>query len=318
MNYEVLNLEEECKSLLRVIEEDCRKASAYRNQIDRLKKANLKQNTSEINSIEEEEIYIDEDNLEEENTFEDEVSYYLQDFRMLEPGFTESEFIETLPSKKHYEYQNIINRLIAESIKDIKELRECIYEEESLSKEELKEYNILLSNELRKIEMLKETLTKSTDQEEEEIKNTLVLVPTEAGNIRVLDELERVPLEYHAKFLELLNSIIDGTFKNVKSFTNNNNLNGISEVKVFGARVVFTRISKNHYAILTAFIKKCFNDKAYAETLKSKVSDYKKNPDKAKQLLDNEEFMEENNKNVEYLLEFLSEEKKKVKGGLNE
>ena len=51
-----------------------------------------------------------------------------------------------------------------------------------------------------------------------------------------------MPIEYMPLFKELVDSIVDGTFKNVKGFNNNNNLNGLSEVKGPGVRIVFKKI----------------------------------------------------------------------------
>jgi len=315
MDYEITDLAEKCKYLLKVIEEDCRVSKATRDQIERLKKASInRSNQTEQEEIDELNSMFDE---EEDlvDPFEDEVLFYLQDYRALEPGFSEDDFFAILPSRKGYNYQKIMYRLIAESIKDIKELRELMYEEDSISSEELNEYNLLLENEKRKIEMLKQALKAPKSMFEEETKNTVLLVPTEALNIRVIDELEHVPIEYHERFLELINSIIDGTFKNVKTLTNNKYLSGISEVKVFGARVVFERIGRNCYAIITAFIKKSTYDKAYAETLRSKVSDYKRNAESIKALQYDDNFMQENAEHLAYLLEMPGEDdKKRVRG----
>ena len=86
------------------------------------------------------------------------------------------------------------------------------------------------------------------------------------GNIRVIDEIEKISKsspEFCSEFLELFQSIQDGSFKRVKRFLNNNKLVGISEVRGFKPRVVFDRIGKNDYAIITAFLKKCDNDRGY-------------------------------------------------------
>ena len=321
MDYEIVDINDKCEYLLTMIEDDCRKAFATRSQIERLKKARIAKRLVEEEFLEDDDEESYDDDLDDysEDSFEDEVYFYLQDYRVLESGFSDDEFYDILPSRMNYNYHKIMQRLMAESIRDIKDIRECIYEDENLSKEELMEYTRLLENEKRKINMIKKISSSPVSVIEEEKKNTVILVPTEAFNIRVIDELEHVPLEYHARFRELIESIIDGTFKNVKCFRNNKSLAGIFEVKNFKARVVFTRISRNCYAIITAFIKKSDNDKGYAESLRSKVGDYKKNVDVIKTLQDNSEFMAENEKNIDYLLGLLSSgDKRMVKGGSDE
>ena len=319
MDYEIKDINEKCVYLLKKIEESQRKYSQTKIQLNKLKKVSLKKA-----SIKTEEEYIEEEkednNHFKEEDFEDEIMFYKQGLIGLDKNFTKEDLYELLPKRKHYNYKFIIYRLILESIKEKKELLECFYEEENLTEEDSIEYKSLIDNETRKINFLKEAILEKDNQIIEEAPNKIILAPTSAGNIRVVDELEHVPIEYYERFRELLSSIIDGTFKNVKCFTNNNALTGIYEVKAFAARVVFTRIGKDSYAIITAFIKKTDYDKAYAESLKSKVLDFKKNQAKIKSLLNNEDFIKENDKQVEYLFELLSNDNKNnhIKGGLYE
>ena len=112
-------------------------------------------------------------------------------------------------------------------------------------------------------------------------------------------------------FKELVDSIVDGTFKNVKGFNNNNTLNGVSEVKGPGVRIVFKRLSKNKYALITAFIKRSNNDMGYQDSLRSKVADFRLIHDDLKANLDNQEFIDENNKYVLELYRLLGQDDKK-------
>ena len=127
-----------------------------------------------------------------------------------------------------------------------------------------------------------------------------------SGNIRIIDDLEHIPNDYYDGFKDLINSIIDGTFKNVKTFSNNEGLLGISEVKAFKIRLVFKRLNNNTYALITAFMKKWDNDKLYQESLANKIKDYYSIETKLKELINNPEFIEENEKNVQQLWNVLS------------
>lgn len=306
---EIIDLEEQCNFLLGEIEKNCRKAAMIREQIKRLKmhnKSNEEQPKTVIQSFKESE----ERDAEEINPFEDEVEYYLEDYRNLEEDFTEADLFSILPSEKNYNFKSIILRLQAESIREIKDLNELIQEISNPTKEELEEYRTLLTHEQRKISALKEILKKPEKlQETQKKKNLIVLVPNEAGNITVLNEIASdIPREYYSNFKELFESIIDGTFKGVKRFSNNSNLTGISEVKAFKIRIAFTRLNKNTYAIISMFMKKFTNDKHYQKTLSKKVKCYRKIENYLKQATANEEFMEENKKNVEELFRVLSKE----------
>ena len=83
------------------------------------------------------------------------------------------------------------------------------------------------------------------------------------------------------------------------------NFAGFSEVRGFQVRIVFTRISKNQYALITAFTKKCDNDKGYRDSLAQKLSDYRLIEGKIKELAQDEEFLKENQLNVERLYALL-------------
>ena len=153
----------------------------------------------------------------------------------------------------------------------------------------------------KKDEITEETVTE---------KNSLILVPTLSGNIRIISELEDMAIEYLPQFRELIDSIVDGSFKGIRAFTGDYNLNGVSEVRGHGVRIVFKRLSKNKYALITAFIKRCTNDAGYKESLRSKVADFRLVHDKLKANLDNSSFLEENDRYVEELYRILGNDEK--------
>ena len=297
------NSEDRCNELLKRIEEDILKANNIKKEISKLKNETNQNEFIEIKkqSIKEN-IEVEE---EEEDEFEEEVSFFLERIRNLSDNFEENEMLSVLPSRKHIDYEKIILRLQLESIKEIKEINDLLIEEE-INETDLNDYKLLIDKEKRKIEILKKISREEEIVEEEEIKNKLVLVPTISGNIRITDELEHIPTEYYSGFLELIKSIEDGTFKNVKALKKNPRIQGLYEVKLFKIRVVFTRISSDTYALITAFMKKSDNDKLYNESLNSKANDYHLIENTLKKLILDEEFMKENNKELDYIINLLS------------
>ena len=179
-------------------------------------------------------------------------------------------------------------------------------EDDSIPKEELVEYKALIGKEKLKIKYLRKSMLEEEQTTIMEHKNRIVLVPTINGNIRIIDELEHIPSEYYDSFLELINSIINGTFKNVKTFTSNPQLTGVSEVKGFKTRVVFSRLDKNTYGLITAFVKKTDTDKLYKETLTRKVTHFRENESKLKERIKDSEFMELNDLYIEELFNLIS------------
>lgn len=311
---ENIDLNEECKLLLGIIEKNCRKTKMMREAIERLK-SRRKEAASEETTVTLEDNYDDED--EEENEFEDEVGFYLEDYRKLGEDFSLEDLIDTLPVKNNYSFEKILLRLQAESLREIKELHEILMDDSEISKEELIEYRKLIEIEKRKISFLRKILSdKEEILPEKPEANKIILVPNIYGNIRVLEELENIPIEYYPLFREIVVSIIDGSFKGVKRFTNNRLLNGISEVRGFKVRIAFTRVGKKTYALITAFVKKVNLDHLYQKTLASKIDDYRIVYKNIKDNLDDPVFLEENAENVDRLFELLGIEEKEEKRGV--
>jgi hypothetical protein len=307
MYFQIANLDETTNELQNIVITNCNKAAMIRKQIER-----LKLESSNYETIIEEEIEdnIIDDNYEEisneDNDFEDEINFYLEDISSLEKDFAYEDLIDILPSKMNYNFKKIIFRLQAESIKEIKEINEFIREDSSLSKEELEELKECLELENKKISFYKQIIIEKDDNDTIKHHNKIILTPTYSGNIRILEELTRIPSEYYPGFKEIINSIIDGTFKGVKRFTNNNLLTGFCEVRGFKVRIVFSRIGKDTYALITAFVKKTTNDKAYQEYLKSRITEYKSIQDDIKELITNEDFISTNENNLNELFNILS------------
>lgn len=223
--------------------------------------------------------------------FEHEIEYYFQALKEVPEEELETEIETVLPSKRNYQYKRIMYLLKAEIVRSIKEIRDFIAEEGLLLEEAELEDEIAL--ELKRIKLLDQELQKTEQTTEEEIQtqNNLVFAPTLSGNIRILDEIEHIDSEYYERFNGLFQSIIDGTFKNVQRFSRNSDLAGLCEVKDFKTRVIFKRLNKNSYAVISAFIKKSDNDKGYRNMLSSRYSDYLQIESTLKRNTKNEEFM---------------------------
>lgn len=251
--------------------------------------------------------------------FEHEVEYYYQALKELREDELDDEIETVLPSKRNYQYQRIMYRLKAEVIRSIKEIRDFL-KEEGLSLEAADLENEM-ALELKRLNLLDQELSRNEQVTEEEVQvqNNLVFAPTLSGNIRILDEMEHIDPEYYERFAGLFQSIIDGTFKNVQRFSRNSDLAGLCEVKDFKTRVVFKRLDKNTYAVISAFIKKSDNDKGYRNMLSSRYSDYLQLESSLKKNLANEEFVSMQKLYTEELFNMIAPEQLtpqiKIKGG---
>ena len=299
-----VNYDEKCRSLLKKLEELERLIARKKLEISKLKAE------EHISKNGEKKIYpISDKNpisevSKQDDLYEEAIDFYLLNYRLLREGFTESEIRSLLPRRTNPDYANILLRLVLESTKEIREIKELLKEKVSLSERELCENLILHEN--RKIEYIRSRLlAKEDDIKEEVTQNNIILVPTLGGNIRIIDDLEHISNDYYEGFKELITSIVDGCFKNVKRLKGDN-LSHIFEVKAFKIRVVFARLDENSFALITAFIKKSDTDKLYRESLISKIKDYYLIEEKLKKSLLDESFQEENAINVNTMWSILS------------
>lgn len=229
------------------------------------------------------------------DNLETEVDYYFTNIN----GLADSEnllddLLLFLPSKKSNNYNNIILRIKLELMKNIKDVEDVIgLEQKNLTKEDLYDFQEEIKLNQKKLKLISEIESNTCEELlEEEIENNLIFVPTSGGNIRIIDEITSMPVEFLDRFKGLFDSIIDGTFKNVKRFNSANNRNsGMSEVRDYQVRVVFDRIGRHDYALVTAFIKKCDSDKGYLESLNLKIKNYEGQKEKLKNNLSNPEFV---------------------------
>ena len=281
--------------LIEVIEENAKTAAFTREEIKKLKAAaKPKTATSSIiidNSKTEEQPAVDR------SDFEDEVEYYYSQVKEITPATISEKLHLCVPKRTNKNFEKIILRLKLESLRNIREINEVIREYSSVEDpEEMQMFKDEILYEQQKIAFYDNLLSPEKEEveeiEEEETTNRMIFVPTNGGNIRILDEIDHIPDTFYDLFLELFLSIKDGSFKNVKRFTNNAALTGLVEVKNPQSRVVFARLNENTYAIITAFVKKTQRDKGYVDSLKNKAADYKAISEILKRNLSNPEFLE--------------------------
>lgn len=311
-NYVILDLNDlniTEKQLIEAISENTKKAITINTMIKKLQDASIIETKDEKRENNDEQTSTEINRQEEiDEAFEDEVEYYLTELNQLEKDNIEKEISGVLPSHLNYNYKKILLRLQAESLKNIKEIKELIKEEkENLTTEDLTYLYKDISFETKKISLIGKRLEKKEENENpEEFSNNLVFVPTPSGNIRIIEDIKHLAPEYYDGFKGLLDSIKNGTFKNVKRFNSYYEFNGICEVKDSLIRILFARLNKDTYAIISAFTKKCQSDKAYWTMLVNRTTDYRVCSEKLKENLLNEEFIKEQSnieKNLYTILE---------------
>lgn len=288
-----INDNEDLNGLLAAIEQNIRTSSIMRKEIEKHHSS-----TNVIEGIEDKQPPITENpNLEpdiyDDESFEDDILYYLGELFSLPSECTKDEIKEVLPNKEDYDYENVLLRLMAELVKENRQI-ETIINEEEMSAEDKEELNNEIKENARRQTILKELFLEREKEEEAQIseENKLVFMPTQSGNPCVISELKHIDPEYYEGFIGLFDSIISGKFKNRKRLTSNSTASGLLEVKDFKIRVVFSRLGPKEYCVITAFTKKTDNNKDYQEQLNLRAASFKKMESVLKENIQNEDFMQ--------------------------
>lgn len=302
MEFIILDLDDEISSeeIFEVISKNHQTSILMEKEVKKLKELSSKstKRVEEPSQISEKEIiHNDVDGVNSE--LDDKVDYYNYLISSIDDCDDLEEQIKTsLPNPNTTDYPTVMLKLKLKLLKTIKDTASFIAEgREIFEAEELEEYKEEVKLYTKKLEILKQENKEKEEETNISIKNNLFFPVSNKGNIRVIDEIEKISKsspEFCPEFLELFQSIEDGSFKRVKKFLNNNKLVGISEVRGFKPRVVFDRIGKNDYAVITAFLKKCDNDKGYKDSLELKIQKYMSQRDNMVKNLNNQEYRELN------------------------
>ena len=213
-----------------------------------------------------------------------------------------NDIISYLPRRKNPDFNQIMNYLIMNIIKDIKDAEELLVVSND---EEKLEWKTFIDEKRALIDKLVEYRDDKVEEEEEteDKKNTVLFLQSTSGNYYALQDIKSIEKEYYESFEELLNSIIDGSFKNIKTFRNNKKLLGLIEVKGYQTRIVFRQINLTTYVVVAMFVKKYQNESHYKEYLTNRQNVYLSSELEIKSNINDEEYLQENDDIVNQLLE---------------
>lgn len=229
------------------------------------------------------------------------VSFYLDQIKEC-TSLTELQTV--LPRKNHPDFNTIMNTILASLLKEIIEIEEFV-STEKLTKSERQEFLNEIHAKQAWINEMILYRDQKMEQKEESIQNHLIYLASSSNNIYAFQDLKDIEQEYFGSFLELLNSILDGTFKNVKKFSNNNKINTLYEVKNFKTRIVFNKINANTFVIVSMFMKKADNDLRYREQIVHRSTLYQSVKEELKRKSQETEFLEANKEITETIQNIL-------------
>ena len=294
--FETIDLEKNVDSIISTLERNAETARNIRKQV-----RELEQQPKEIKLNPKEEkrkhVFAEEEIISKGGEVDEEMKSYIDEYRRIS-GDDEETIIALLPDPDDYRYSETIYRLHAESLREIKEMMDLMGEEEN-SEDECQDF---ITNERKKITILQNLLAKEEKKEEQQKeKNTIILAPTESGRIRILDDIDSLPPDFYEAVYTTIQSIIDGSFKRLKRFNlcRSATIGTVYEVRMNMVRVIFQRVNKDTYAIVSTFLKKIANDRGYQKYMENILYEYGKVEARLKANLQNPEFIASNAENVQ-------------------
>ena len=248
-------------------------------------------NLPDFISSEEEKVFED-DQIEEEKDSEncEKLQFYL-DLIFSSNIQSREEFYHYLPSIKEDNSFYYLSKILYALAKEKKDYSFILDDFEGEEHEYiLKEIESIKS----KIAWIHEYMAPSFESKDvkECQKNSLVYLETISNKACVLSDLKSndIPLESYSSFMKLFRYLEEGVFPSLRKLQTNTSL---FEVKDGASRVVFTRVYKNYYCILTAFVKKCLWEKELRINLQNREDSYNKQSKQIYKCLEEE--------NIEYL-----------------
>lgn len=239
------------------------------------------------------------------------ISFYVA---LLNEAEIYEEIAELLPGKNNDSCFDIISLLLVYYYKDLFEIKEFLKTDDDI---ELVKYRDQILNKIECIKRYRESLKKQ-DEKVEKQENILIFLTTDRDNVCVETDIERdIDSSNYLDVIQLIESIKNGTFKNVKQFTNDITLNGLSEVRAHPhqSRVAFKRLQGNIFVVLQAFVKKADKPLASRTSLQARYDLYKGKVDELKEKIKDPEFIEENKETYDRIKQLLLGQKGEKQDG---
>jgi len=226
---------------------------------------------------------------------------------------SEEKIIEILPERENPEFENIVGTILVNLYKEKVEIINFIEQQGEIEVEEM--FSADLEEIDSKIEIILDYIYNVVEVELPKTNNNKIVFAKNSSNEPLIfQDLKGHEDEYNL-FLDLINSIEDGTFKRVRSFADKR-LDYLLEVRKGRARIFFSRI-ENVYVVISAFVKKCSTDLRHANFMVNSSKTYQLQKEQLTQYIKNAEYMEFESKYLKDLKEMLSEKARVKKNEFN-
>lgn len=280
----------------------------------KLLNSNKENSASKISKIKQvkDKLYLEDVNSKNQELKLD-ISFYMACIENIENLF---EIDEILPDKSNVDYVDIINSILIKLIEERVIIQRLIKEMDQNDPDNAY-YVEELEKVIKKINYIKNYNARISLPKENVIKkqNHVIFLTTNMDNNCFMNDLlKNVDEHYYEYVKELLESIKNGSFKNVKAFTENNLLSGICEVKLSQLRILFRRIKPGVYIVIQVLVKKFQTGHHYHSMMIARNSLYNQNEEDILSKINDQDYLDNNEKIYNGIINYLDISKK---GGYN-
>lgn len=217
-----------------------------------------------------------------------------------------------LPNRDSEQFDNVIDMIVVKLYHEKVELINFIHEQQQVEK------NIyqFFDDELEDLDFRIDTLLDYKNNMNllegpvlESSTNKIIFLKNSFGEPIIFSDIKGYD-EYYDSFLELINLISIGDFRRSRVFTNNGKIVDMMEVKGFKTRILLSRLKDNIFVVLSAFVKKCDTDLRHRNLLQNVSYMYQNQKETLINLVDNEQFLEQEKMYLDELVEKFKEKRK--------
>lgn len=226
---------------------------------------------------------------------------------------------ELLPSIYDNNYESIITSILLYFYREISLAYKMIKKEND--EESLEYLRSLVSDDKKIIDIIKE-YNKEEEQEivEDDVesleKNKLIFLPKLNDSLFIYQDIDNIAIEDDV--IPILKDIKDNKINREKRFHNHQELKGISALRKRDSRIIFARLDNNIIVILGILVKRFQNPNIYAEMLQLRTRRFKAIKDELKVLVNNIDFVTENEEIYDdIIMKLTARNKSLVKGDID-
>lgn len=257
------------------------------------------------NKLSDDKIY----NQTEDKALKLDISFYLDFINQVKDL---DEIFLILPNKENDLYNDIINSILIHFVQDMVIIKKLMKETDELDSDMIY-YKQELNKIINKINYIKQydaSINSSFKSPLKKENHVVFLTTDNLKNCFMNDLIKNVDEHYYENIKQLLISIKDGSFKNVKSFVADDLLTGVFEVRGHQTRIIFKRLRQDVYIVMQVFVKKVQNTHYYRTTLISRNSLYKLQEKSLLSKINDDKYLLYNDQVYDDIINYLEEHQK--------